>query len=45
MPFGHPCCRKALDSYGYELDPVTKEIFKSYRKTHNDGVFDAYQKK
>ena len=32
----------ALQSYGYELDPVTKEIFTKYRKTHNQGVFDAY---
>ena len=31
-----------MDSYGYQLDPVTKEIFKKNRKTHNDGVFDAY---
>ena len=32
----------ALKSYGYELDPLTKEIFTKYRKTHNDGVFSAY---
>ena len=32
----------ALKSYGYELDPMTKEIFTKYRKTHNDGVFSAY---
>ena len=32
----------ALNSYGYELDPVTKEIFTKYRKTHNEGVFSAY---
>ena len=32
----------ALKSYGYELDPVTAEIFTKYRKTHNQGVFDAY---
>ena len=32
----------ALESYGYKLDPVTKDIFEIYRKTHNDGVFDAY---
>ncbi|MCE7004642.1 formate C-acetyltransferase [Kibdelosporangium philippinense] len=31
-----------LDSYGYQLDPRVKEIFTKYRKTHNDGVFDAY---
>ncbi len=28
--------------YGYELDPVVKEVFTKYRKTHNQGVFDAY---
>lgn len=33
---------KALESYGYTLDPVTKEIFTRYRKTHNDGVFSTY---
>lgn len=32
----------ALKAYGYELDPTTKEIYTKYRKTHNDGVFDAY---
>ncbi|HPT76996.1 MAG TPA: formate C-acetyltransferase [Defluviitaleaceae bacterium] len=43
MPFGGiRVVEKALNAYGYELDPATKEIFKSYRKTHNDGVFDAY---
>ena len=32
----------ALNSYGYELDPETKEIYTKYRKTHNEGVFSAY---
>ena len=32
----------ALKAYGYELDPLTKEIFTKYRKTHNDGVFSVY---
>ncbi|WP_432839555.1 formate C-acetyltransferase [Dactylosporangium sp. CA-092794] len=31
-----------LRAYGYELDPAVKETFTKYRKTHNDGVFDAY---
>ncbi|GAA1010139.1 formate acetyltransferase [Acrocarpospora pleiomorpha] len=31
-----------LAAYGYPLDPMVKEIFTKYRKTHNDGVFDAY---
>ncbi|MDU0289878.1 formate C-acetyltransferase [Saccharothrix longispora] len=32
----------SLKAYGYELDPFVKEVFTKYRKTHNDGVFDAY---
>jgi formate C-acetyltransferase len=32
----------ALTTYGYEPDPVVKKIFTSYRKTHNQGVFDVY---
>ena len=31
-----------LAAYGYEVDPVVREIFTRYRRTHNDGVFDAY---
>lgn len=27
---------------GYEVDPEVIEIFTKYRKTHNQGVFDAY---
>jgi formate C-acetyltransferase len=32
----------ALKAYGYEPDPQVVETFSKYRKTHNDGVFDAY---
>jgi formate C-acetyltransferase len=32
----------ALRTYGYEPDPQVVEAFTKYRKTHNDGVFDAY---
>ncbi|HEY6817176.1 MAG TPA: formate C-acetyltransferase [Croceibacterium sp.] len=32
----------SLKTYGYEPDPQVVEIFTKYRKTHNDGVFDAY---
>ena len=32
----------ALEAYGYKLDPMTKEIYTRYRKTHNAGVFSAY---
>ena len=33
---------KALQAYGYELDADTKKIYTKYRKTHNEGVFAAY---
>jgi len=32
----------ALKAYGREPDPTLVEIFTKYRKTHNEGVFDAY---
>jgi formate C-acetyltransferase len=32
----------ALKAYGYEPDPRVVETFTKYRKTHNEGVFDAY---
>jgi len=32
----------ALKVYGYEADPHVVEAFTKYRKTHNEGVFDAY---
>lgn len=32
----------ACESYGYKLDPEIEHIFSTYRKTHNQGVFDAY---
>ncbi|MER6632713.1 formate C-acetyltransferase [Streptomyces sp. NPDC000987] len=32
----------ALNAYGYEADPAVREIYTKLRKTHNDGVFDAY---
>ncbi len=34
--------QSSLEAYGYEIDPVTAEIFTKYRKTHNEGVFAAY---
>ena len=42
-PFGGwKVVEKACNENGVELDPKVKEIFTHYRKTHNDGVFDAY---
>ncbi|PYX28418.1 MAG: formate C-acetyltransferase [Acidobacteria bacterium] len=32
----------ALKTYGYVPDPHVVEAFTKYRKTHNEGVFDAY---
>src|SRR6185369_14565192 len=32
----------SLEAFGYEPDPKVVEIFSKYRKTHNEGVFDAY---
>ena len=34
----------ALESFGYKLNPGINELFTKYRKTHNQGVFDAYTK-
>lgn len=33
---------RACKENGVEIDEKVKDIFKNYRKTHNDGVFDAY---
>lgn len=32
----------ALEQYNYKLNPEIERHFRLYRKTHNDGVFDAY---
>ncbi len=43
QPFGGiKMAEQALNMYGYEIDPEIKYIFTHYRKTHNDGVYDAY---
>ena len=43
MPFGGwRVVADSLKAYGYEPDAQIGEIFTKYRKTHNDGVFDAY---
>ena len=42
MPFGGiRLVYNELDAYGKKMDPEVANVFK-YRKTHNDGVFDAY---
>ena len=43
MPFGGiRMVKNACDAYGYKLDPEVEKVFNEYRKTHNQGVFDAY---
>ncbi|MGB9110273.1 MAG: formate C-acetyltransferase [Telluria sp.] len=43
MPFGGwRVVENSLKAYGYTPDARVGEIFTKYRKTHNDGVFDAY---
>ncbi len=32
----------SLHAYGYEANPEMREVFAKHRKTHNQGVFDAY---
>ncbi|SOD96310.1 formate C-acetyltransferase [Caenispirillum bisanense] len=31
-----------LKAYGFEIDPAVSEVWTKYRKSHNQGVFDAY---
>ncbi|WP_020061187.1 formate C-acetyltransferase [Bacillus sp. 123MFChir2] len=43
QPFGGiRMAEQACESYGYEMDKELSRIFRDYRKTHNQGVFDAY---
>ncbi len=43
QPFGGiRMAQNACTQNGYEVDPEVVKIFTKYRKTHNQGVFDAY---
>ena len=43
QPFGGiRMAEGACNAYGYEVDKDIAKIFKKYRKTHNQGVFDVY---
>ena len=43
MPYGGiKMAVQACETYGCEVDPLLKEIFTKYHKTHNTAVFDAY---
>jgi len=42
-PFGgFRMVEQSLEEYGYKLNKDIKKFFPKYRKTHNEGVFDAY---
>jgi len=44
-PFGGMrMVQSSLEEYGYKLDENIEKHFSKYRKTHNEGVFDAYTK-
>ncbi|MFI3241441.1 MAG: formate C-acetyltransferase [Alphaproteobacteria bacterium] len=43
QPFGGiKMAETACESYGYKVDEEVSKVFHEYRKTHNQGVFDAY---
>ena len=43
MPYGGiRMAQEACRTYGYEPDPKFEQIFTEFRKTHNQGVYDAY---
>ena len=43
MPYGGiRIVEKSCEAYGKKVSEKVEEIFHNYRKTHNDGVFDAY---
>ncbi|MFT8872168.1 MAG: formate C-acetyltransferase [Sporolactobacillus sp.] len=43
MPFGGiRMAKEALASHGLSIDADVEHLFNAYRKTHNQGVFDAY---
>jgi formate C-acetyltransferase len=45
MPIGGVrMAQQAAQAYGFETDKNIDDIFSKYRKTHNQGVFDAYTK-
>ncbi|MCU1543110.1 MAG: pflB [Microbacteriaceae bacterium] len=43
MPFGGwRMVATSLETYGFAVPAELEKIFTTYRKTHNDGVFDVY---
>lgn len=41
---GYRMVEQSLEAYGQEMDQVQEKYFREFRKTHNEGVFDAYTK-
>ncbi|MGB3984268.1 MAG: pyruvate formate lyase family protein, partial [Limnochordia bacterium] len=39
---GFRMLKSSLEAYGLQMDPELEAKFNEYRKTHNQGVFDAY---
>lgn len=39
---GYRMVKKSLEAYGFHIEKDLEEKFISFRKTHNDGVFDVY---
>src|SRR3954454_17867585 len=39
---GYRIVENGLQASWYPIDPAVRETFTKYRKTHNEGVFDAY---
>ena len=39
---GFRMLKASLEAYDYSIEPEMASQFQAYRKTHNDGVFDAY---
>lgn len=43
QPFGGiRMAKQSCEAYGYTLSPELEKFFTEFRKTHNQGVFDAY---
>ena len=42
---GKRMAHQSLEQYGYKLNEEINRHFNEYRKTHNEGVFDAYPKR
>lgn len=41
---GYRMVKDSLEAYGTKMDEGLEDHFNNYRKTHNQGVFDAYTK-